>query len=386
MALRRTPAKKPAKPAAKKPSSTAKKTTRKPQPKKEISVRVDPKKEFAETIKKAGIAQIAYLASDDCVTNIPGRVSTGSLALDKLLKNPHEPAEWAGFPMSRVIELYGPPHIGKSTILDQSFASVQRMGGEAVLLDTETSRDRTYTERLHVDNKRLHYIEFPPEKTHVENVLRTVEMTIKFWTEKSPETPVVIGWDALAGTATEDEMEKGIASEKNYQPGAAAKAMALAARLVTPLLKGTKIVFVILNHEYDVINTSGFGKKRETYGGHGTRHMASLRIQLYSGGEWIKGPGGIILGREVVAKLVKNRLGDAWHEARIPMIHGSGTDNVYTLFSELKRRKLIVTSGSWSAINVDGEQKSFQGWSGFKDLLLERSDLYEKLVGIYYQE
>jgi RecA/RadA recombinase len=367
------PPKKSPKSAAKKGKSAAKK----------VRVKLSPLAEYQQTVKDQGIAVISTLAQDECVTNIPGRISTGSLALDRMLTNAGEPADWAGYPLSRVIELYGPPHIGKSTLMDQAFGSVQRLGGVGVLLDTETSRDRHYVGRLQCDITKLQYVEFAPADTSVENVLRVVNTTIDYWRNNHPDTPVLIGWDALGGTATEDEIDRGLVGEKHTKPGAAAKAMALAARLTTPRLKASKIAFMIANHEYQNINTGPFaGKKSETYGGQGTRHMASLRIQLYNAGEYIKTAEGVVLGRQIVAKLVKNRLG-ATVEVILPMLTGWGTDNVWTLYEDLTKAGIITTGGGWSALNLDGSAMKFQGWLGLRKAIDADPSLYLRLVSVW---
>jgi len=366
----------------KKSAHTSAKRSPRP-PAKRVKVKLSPLAEYQQTVKDQGIATISTLAQDECVSNIPGRISSGSLALDRILRNEGEPADWMGYPLSRVVELFGPPHVGKSTLMDQAFASVQRVGGVGVLADTEISRDRNYVSRLQCDVSKLQYLEFPPDGMHVENILRVVAMTIDWWRTHHPLVPVVIGWDALGGTATEDEIERGLVGEKRTKPGAAAKAMALASRLLTPKLAGSRIVFLIANHEYQNIQTGAFaGKKRETYGGSGTRHMASLRIQLYNAGDYIKGPDGVILGREVVAKLVKNRLGKTV-QAVLPMLTGFGTDNVWTLYDDLRRRKLITAAGSWAALNLDGQVIQFQGWLGLRRAIDQDPTLYPRLVSVW---
>lgn len=358
-------------------------------PKKEAKrVRVDPLKEYRETMAAQGIATVSSIGNDEAVCNILGRVSTRSLSLDAILRNPREPEGWAGIPFGRVTEVFGPPFIGKSTLLDGLFATVQGMGGVAVLADTEISRDRHYVQRLGVDLDKLQYLEFERGELYIENVIQAVYKTIDFWAEKHPEIPVVIGWDALGGTATKDEWEKGLQSETATKPGAAAKAMHSATRQIAPRLGRTKIAFVILNHEYEMIHTGGYGghqKKRETYGGSGVRHAGSVRLQLYSSGTYIKRSDGWVMGRVVVAKPVKNRLGDSNVEALVPILNGTGIENVWTLFEDLKRANIIVTSGSWSAINLDGQDIRFQGWSGLKVKCGEDSTLYGRLVSVWKQ-
>lgn len=360
-------------------------TTGKKEPKR---VRVDPIKEYRETMQKQGIAEVTNIGNDEALCNIRGRVSTGSLSLDTLLRNPREPKDWAGIPYSRVTEIFGPPFIGKSTLLDGCFASVQAAGGIAVLADTEVSRDRHYVQRLGVDLDKLQYLEFKRGEMYIENVIQAVYRTIDFWAEKHPDIPVVVGWDALGGTATKDEWEKGLQSEKASQPGAAAKAMHSATRQISPRLAGTKIAFVILNHEYQVINTGGFGyhgPRKETYGGSGVRHAGTLRLQLYNSGTQIKRSDGWVMGRVIVAKPVKNRLGDSNLEAMVPIMNGTGVCNHWTLCEDLRRANIIVTAGSWSAINLDGQEIKFQGWSGLAARCGEDPTLYGRLVSVWRQ-
>ena len=351
-------------------------------------LRVDPSREYAETLKAQGIASISKMSNDEAICNITGRISTGSLALDAVLTNPREPEGWAGIPFSRVTEIFGPPFIGKSTLLDHTMASTQRAGGRAILIDTEVSRDRHYVQRLGVDLDALDYLEFERGEMYIENIIQAIYKTVDFWAVKYPEIPVVIGWDALGGTATKDEWEKGLQSEKASQPGAAAKAMHAATRQLAPRLGGTKIALVILNHEYEVINTGGFGgfgKKRETYGGSGVRHAGSVRIQLYNSGTQIKRADGWVMGRVIVAKPVTNRLGNSNLEAHVPIINGVGVENTYTVFEELKKLNIIVTSGGWSAINLDGQVINFQGWAGLKTKCAEDTTLFDRLVSVWRQ-
>ncbi len=353
---------------------------------KQPKVKADPLDEYRATIKQLGIADVVALSDDEAMCNIRGRISTQSLALDKILRGDLDPLSWTGgIPMGRVTEFFGPPHIGKSTILDQCFSSVQRMGGTAILMDTEVSRDRTYTNRLGVDLDKLQYVEFGREQCFIENVIRVAYRTIDWWRAAHPDTPVVLGWDALGGTGTEDEWSKGMQADSVNKPGAAAKAMHMAARQIAPRLGGTRIAFVLSNHEYEMINTTGgrFAKKRETYGGSGVRHAGSVRVQLFSLGNLIKAKDGSVIGKEVGAKVVKNRLGDSHVQATLPMINGVGCDNIYTLYQDLKRVNICVVNGSWSQILLDGELVSFQGWLGLRAKCVEHPTLFDRLVAVW---
>lgn len=366
-------------------------------------VKVNAEAEYAAMMRKRGVADVVKLSNDEALSNIRGRVSTQSIALDSLLCNPSEPEWWAGIPLSRVTEIFGPPSIGKSTLLDHIFASCQRMGGIAVLADTEISRDRHYVDRIGVDTDKLQNLEFAAGKVHIENVIKAFLHTIEWWKDNYPDQLVVMGWDALGSTSTKDSWDKAmdfggketvsktgeVKQTKSNKPGAAAKAMNEASRQLAPRLGGTNIALVIVNHEYEMIRT-GFaarfaGKKRETYGGSGVRHLDTLRLKMHGLGKSIKASNGQFMGNMAGVTLIKNRLGSSGITAEVPILEGRGVDNLYTLFEDLKAKGVIVTSGSWSAINLDGEVLKFQGWGGLSEKCVEDETLYPRLLSVWGQ-
>lgn len=347
-------------------------SSRKSKPRK-TTIRKNLLNEYDERISKDGVVEALTLANSECLANVPLYISTQSLELDRLLNG-------RGIPCGRVTEIYGPWHIGKSTILDHCFAEVQHMGGIAILADTEGARDVRYSQSIGVDPNALRYLEFAENELHVENVLLKIYETVQFW--KETDFPVLIGWDALAGTATREEVEKRL--DKNRQPAQAAKVLREACRQLPGKLGNTKIAVVICNHEYEKIQMRGFvGRKRETYGGAAIRHLASIRLELHSVGEWVKRSDGQILGRVVGARLVKNRLGNPWGEARFALLSGIGIDNTWSIFQKFKQAGFITVSGSWAAMNLDGEVLKFQGWSGLVEKCREDETLFPRLVSIY---
>lgn len=340
-------------------------------------IKKNPLAEYREAIQKTGTAEILALSDDDCLSAIRRHISTLSIALDKLLNG------W-GVPCGRVTEINGPSHIGKSTILDHLFASVQREKGVAVLIDTETSRDKMYTGRLGVDVSALQCIEYKKRHASMEAILDTIWTTITFWRDNHFDTPVLIGWDALGSTSTEEEMASGFL-EKN-SPALAARVMRLAGRQIPYALGGTNIALVILNHEYTTFGGQSFGgvKKKETYGGDGVKIASSIRMQLYGSSDpYVKLSTGQIIGREVVAKLVKNRFGLSPVETKIQFVEGAGINNVIPLYEDLKEKKIIVVEGSWGALNLNGQIYKFQGWRGLQELCATTPDLFGQLVTLY---
>lgn len=371
-----------------KPKRTPVKSSAKPKRTPKTKVKADPAKEYAEHLKGTGVVEALTFSDDDCIAHVKRHISTGSLALDRLLNG-------KGVPCGRITEIFGPPHIGKSTVLDQLFASVQRENGIAVLADVESSRDRNYTGSLGVNPDKLHYLSFDDQwgkgddheegkGSTVEAVTIAVARSIEFWKEKYPEMPVVIGWDSLGSTKTREEATKDFGATRS--PGAAARVMRMFQRQIPELLGGTNIALVVLNHEYQKIQTGPgnyAGPKKETYGGEALRLAASIRMQLYGTGDTVKRSDGTILGKFVTAKLLKNRLGPSPVEQTFALLNGTGVNNVIEVYEQLKKKGIIQVSGSWSALNLDGEVFNFQGWAGLNDKCLENPTLFQKLVSVY---
>lgn len=70
-------------------------------------------------------------------------ISSGSVGLDALLGE--------GLPRGCVVEMFGPPASGKSTLALLAAAETQRKGGIAVLIDSEAAYDARYAATLGVD-------------------------------------------------------------------------------------------------------------------------------------------------------------------------------------------------------------------------------------------
>ena len=96
-----------------------------------------------------GHDKAAVMALAEEIGRPRGFIPTGNVALDRAVGNR------GGVPMGRFIEISGWERAGKSTMLDQIIAQCQRMGGIAMLADTERARDRPYMESLGVDPSTL---------------------------------------------------------------------------------------------------------------------------------------------------------------------------------------------------------------------------------------
>jgi hypothetical protein len=149
-------------------------------------------------------------------------------------------------------------------------------------------------------------------------------------------------------------------------------------------LGNTKIAVVIINHVYQAGIGGGQRAYKETYGGGAVRHLASIRMLLHPvANGWVKDSAGAVIGRKVGANLTKNRLGNPFGKVEFVLLSGIGVDNVSAVQDRLQAAGVIVTSGSWSAIDLDGEVIKWQGLNGLTKKCEEDPELFPRLVSVY---
>ena len=128
--------------------------------------------DLIKSLNKEAGTRVAYnLSCDDSPTHVNRWISTGSMLLDYIIANRPN----GGLPEGRIVEIFGPPSIGKSHIAIQIARSTQHMGGIVVYIDTENATSVENLALLGVDiSKRFVYVD-----THcTEEVLSIAEATI----------------------------------------------------------------------------------------------------------------------------------------------------------------------------------------------------------------
>ena len=91
-------------------------------------------KDLIKALNKENGSKVAYnLSNGDSPTHVKRWISTGSMMLDYVCSN----RKGGGLPEGRIVEIFGPPSIGKSHIATQIAKSTQDAGGIVVYIDTE---------------------------------------------------------------------------------------------------------------------------------------------------------------------------------------------------------------------------------------------------------
>lgn len=194
--------------------------------------------DLIKSLNKERGTRVAYnLSCDDSPTHVNRWISTGSTQLDYIIANQKN----GGLPEGRIVEIFGPPSIGKSHIATQIAKSTQKMGGIVVYIDTENATSIENLKALGVDiSKRFVYVD-----THcTEEVLSIAESTIIKAKAMDKDVPVSIIWDSVAATSPKAEL---VGDYDKESIGLQARAISKGMRKITGVIANEKVLLVCLN-------------------------------------------------------------------------------------------------------------------------------------------
>lgn len=235
-----------------------------------------------------------------------------------------------GIPRGRITEVFGDSGVGKSTVVLQAIANLQKESVKCLYADIEWSFDARYAEGLGVDIKKLSVL----RERFAEDALNTIEI------EVSSGNFDLIVLDSIGGLLPRQEAEKE-SGQKTI--GGQASLVAAFCRKIVPLLHQHNVALVVVNHSFidimsGAIKTSG-GKKLE--------YHRSLSIRLKPKSGVAINQGGKKVGLVVVGQVKRNKLaGNEGMEIEANFLFNSGFVAGLDLMQEAIDRNLFERRGN----------------------------------------
>ncbi len=280
-------------------------------------------------------------------------IPTGSVGLNAALGV-------GGYPRGRIIEIYGPESSGKTTLALHAMAEAQKMGGVAAFIDAEHAFDPYYAAALGVNNSNL----LVSQPDNGEQALQIADQLI------SSSAIDIIVIDSVAALTPKAEIEGDMGDNK---VGLQARLMSQALRKLTSTISKTKTCCIFINQLREKIGVM-FGNPETTTGGNALKFYSSVRIDIRRITA-IKN-GEEVIGNQVRAKVVKNKVAPPFRKAEFEITFGEGISRIGELADLGVQYDIIQKSGSW--FSYDGA-KIAQGRERLKGVLADNPELAEEI-------
>jgi recombination protein RecA len=316
--------------------------------------------DLIKSLNKEHGTRVAYnLSTDESPTHVNRWISTGSKQLDYIIANRSN----GGLPEGRIIEIFGPPSIGKSHVAIQIARSTQELGGIAVYIDTENATSVENLGLLGVDiTKRFVYVD-----THcTEEVLAIAESTILKAKAMNKDVPVTIIWDSVAASSPKAELD---GTYEQNSIGLQARAISKGMRKITGVIANQNVLFICLNQIRTKIGVM-YGDPTTTPGGKAIPFHSSVRIKL-GAGQHITNKNKEVIGIHVRAKTIKNKVAPPFRECNFEIHFGKGIIEHEQVFDELRKHGPMI---------ADGKEIHVKGTSAWKNLTVTNVKSGEILI------
>lgn len=188
--------------------------------------------------------RVAYnLSETEAPTVVKRWIDTGSIQLNYAIRN----AAGGGYPEGRVIEIAGPPSIGKSHLAYHAAAMTQKMGGVVIYIDTENATPVQKLKQMGINiYKGFVYMDIHA----TEHVFKAIEDTILKAKSLVKDVPILVIWDSIAATSPLAELN---GEYEDNTVGLQARVISKGMRKITGVIGQNNVTLLCLNQLRDAI-------------------------------------------------------------------------------------------------------------------------------------
>ncbi|KAL0914454.1 hypothetical protein M5K25_014802 [Dendrobium thyrsiflorum] len=247
-----------------------------------------------------------------------------------------------GLPKGRIVEIFGPESSGKTTLALHAIAEVQKLGGNAMLVDAEHAFDPAYSRALGVNIENL--IVCQPDNG---------EMALEIADRMCRSGAIdLICVDSVSALTPRAEIEGEIGMQ---QIGLQARLMSQALRKMSGNASKAGCTLIFLNQIRYKIGVF-YGNPEVTSGGIALKFFASLRLEIRPIGKIKSGDEDI--GVRVRVRVQKSKVSRPYKQAEFEIIFGEGVGKLGCVLDCAETMDVVAKKGSWYSY---GDQRLGQG-------------------------
>ena len=197
-------------------------------------------------------------------------VSTGSTLLDLAISGGR--FREGGIPLGILVEIFGPSGAGKTVLLSQLAANLQRLGGKVMFHDPEARLNKQFARIFGLDTGEIEYT--------IPNTIPEVFQSVRDWvSQEEAEKGTIHGVfaDSLAALSTEMEMEEG-----DKMGMRRAKEFSEELRKTCRIITQRNVLMVCSNQIRQNLDAGPYGMKYKSPGGEAIGFYSSLRLRFGS--------------------------------------------------------------------------------------------------------
>ncbi|KAK6149495.1 hypothetical protein DH2020_017020 [Rehmannia glutinosa] len=238
-----------------------------------------------------------------------------------------------GLPKGRIVEIYGPESSGKTTIALHAIAEVQRLGGNAMLVDAEHAFDPSYSKALGVDVENL--IVCQPDNGEM-----ALEIADRICRSGAVD---LICIDSVSALTPRAEIEGEIGMQ---QMGLQARLMSQALRKMSGNASKAGCTLIFLNQIRHKIGVY-YGNPEVTSGGIALKFFASVRLEIRPIGKIKSVKGDEDVGLKVRVRVQKSKVSRPYKQAEFEIIFGEGVSKLGCVLDCAEMIDVVLKKGSW---------------------------------------
>ena len=280
-------------------------------------------------------------------------VSTGSLSLDIA-------TGIGGYPLGRIVEIYGPESSGKTTLAIHAVAEAQKLGMKAAYIDAENAFDKEYAAALGVDVNKLYFAQ--PDCGE-----DCLDIATKLISSGKIGICVI---DSVAALIPRAELEGAMGDAR---VGLHARLMSQALRKMVGVIKKSNCLCIFINQIREKIGVL-FGNPETTTGGNALKFYASMRLEVRKSTQLKDGEEAS--GNLTKVKIVKNKCAPPFRKAEFEIEYGKGINKFGEIIDRAIDLDIIHKSGSWFSYD---DTKLGQGRQAVIDILEDNPELLEEI-------